>query len=302
MEKIWVRNINTHDIDKVDSLNYGSDQWQEAYSEMIERGYRFQIGNPKGNYNQCWGLYLINPLDIQIKQSEYHIVNKLNKEIKELQDSINASKLAEEQKKQNNSLIDLFKKLEGAYERARFNSGAAMMFAPSEAIESTIKSQEEAYNQFIEAIKVSSPEDINSILNMVFASSSLTKNAKLAIALEIKKMSEELLPKQVTIINKDLIDCFKKLEGAYGRARFNSGAAMMFAPSEAIDGTIKSQEEAYNQFIEAIKVSSPEDINSILNMVFASSSLTENAKLAIVLEIFKLLGVYTLKGGNGVTR
>ena len=79
MEKIWVRNINTHDIDKVDALNYGSDQWQEAYSEMIERGYRFQIGNPKGNYNQCWGLYLINPLDIQIKQSEYHIVNKLNK-------------------------------------------------------------------------------------------------------------------------------------------------------------------------------------------------------------------------------
>ena len=188
MEKIWVRNINTHDIDKVDSLNYGSDQWQEAYSEMIERGYRFQIGNPKGNYNQCWGLYLINPLDIQIKQSEYHIVNKLNKEIKELQDSINASKLAEEQKKQNNSLIDLFKKLEGAYERARFNSGAAMMFAPSEAIESTIKSQEEAYNQFIEAIKVSSPEDINSILNMVFASSSLTENAKLAIVLEIFKL------------------------------------------------------------------------------------------------------------------
>ena len=188
MEKIWVRNINTHDIDKVDSLNYGSDQWQEAYSEMIERGYRFQIGNPKGNYNQFWGLYLINPLDIQIKQSEYHIVNKLNKEIKELQDSINASKLAEEQKKQNNSLIDLFKKLEGAYERARFNSGAAMMFAPSEAIESTIKSQEEAYNQFIEAIKVSSPEDINSILNMVFASSSLTENAKLAIVLEIFKL------------------------------------------------------------------------------------------------------------------
>ena len=185
MEKIWVRNINTNDINKVGSLNFGADCWQDAYSEMIERGYSFQIGNPKGNYNQFWGLYLINPLDIQIKQSKYRIVNTLNKEIKELQDSINASKLAEEQ---NNSLIDLLKKLEGEYERARFNSGVAMMFAPSEAIDDTIKSQEEAYNQFIEAIKVSSPEDINSILNMVFDSSSLTENAKLAIVLEIFKL------------------------------------------------------------------------------------------------------------------
>ncbi len=61
MEKIWVRNININDINKVGSLNFGADYWQDAYSEMIERGYRFQIGNPKGNYNQCWGFIKYNP-------------------------------------------------------------------------------------------------------------------------------------------------------------------------------------------------------------------------------------------------
>ena len=49
MVKIWVRNINTDDINEVGSLNFGSDDWQNAYSEMINRGYKFQIGFPVGS-------------------------------------------------------------------------------------------------------------------------------------------------------------------------------------------------------------------------------------------------------------
>ena len=96
MDKIWVRNILIGDIDRIGSLSFGSDDWQEAYSEMIQRGYKFKIGDSRGDVMGYCGLYLINPLDIQIKPSEYDVVNRLNKDIAKLQESTNVVKLAEE--------------------------------------------------------------------------------------------------------------------------------------------------------------------------------------------------------------
>ena len=302
MSKIWVRNIITDDIDKVGSLSYGSDNWEKAYAEMIQKGYKFQIGEPLGLYKDYYGLYLINPLDINIMQSEYRVINDLNEKIKELQESSKEEELAEEQRIQNYSLIDWFNELEDAYGRARFHNGPAMMFAPDEAINSMIESQQEAYNGFIKSLKASTPEERKSILGKVFSSEDLTEDAKLGIILEIVKISEELLPNQDIIINQNLINCFNELEGEYKRARINSGAAMMFAPDEAINSMIKSQQNAYNRFIEAMKASTPEERKSILENVFASNDLTNNAMLAIVKEVLESLGELTFEEEVGIAR
>ncbi len=187
MDRIWVRNINTNDIDKVGSLSFGADNWQAAYSEMIERGYEFQVGTPEGNYTQRWGLYLVNPLDIKIKQSKYSVVNDLNELIKQFQDSVNERKPLEKQKSQKHLLDDLFEQMESAYARVKYTSGVAMMFAPEGAIDSSIEDQKNAYNQFIESMKASTAEEREGILERVFASQSLTDNAKLAIAMEVLK-------------------------------------------------------------------------------------------------------------------
>ena len=204
MDKIWVRNITTDDINKVGSLNFGGDEWQNAYSEMIKRGYKFQIGRAKENPDYFWGLYLINPLDIQISPSKYRVVNDLNDSIKELQGFVNSTPVAEKYRHNNKSLIDLFHELEGAYKRAELNSGAAIVCAPPEASDSVINSQKEAYKQLIEAIKASSQEDRTELLKMVIGSSYLTDSAILAIIIEALGLQEEY----TTEDGKDIPRCF----------------------------------------------------------------------------------------------
>ena len=93
-----------------------------------------------------------------------------------------------------------------------------------------------------------------------------------------------------------------ELEAAYERAEFNSGHAMMFAPDEAFDRVLDDQENAYNQFIDSIKISTPEERNSILQNVLASKSLIVNAKLAIVKEVLELQGEYRLDNNGEFTK
>ena len=303
MSKIWIRNVITNDINKVGSLSYGSEMWEKAYSEMIKKGYKFEIGNPRGNYEKYYGLYLINPLDIQIAESKYDVVNRINEMVKEIQDIHNRQKTDENKNTEEYSLDELFKRLEGAYKRASNISDIALMMAPPEAIDYVVENQKKAYNQFIEALKESSSEERKSYIEIVKNSRSLIDNAKLAIIVEILNSFDNIIIDRNIEVNEELNKSLRNLEYVCNRAANISGTAIMMVPPEAIDYVVEDQEKAYNQFIEVLKSSTLDDQKNIIRRVLNSRKLIDNVKLAIVLEIIssleelKMENEETIQGG-----
>ena len=284
MDKIWVRNIPTNDINKVSSLNFGADNWENAYQEMIDRGYAFEIGKQLGDGGDYFGLYLINPLDIEVKPSEFDVVNKLNAKITDLQKQVN-----EEHNMGVRSVNDLFEQLERAYAYASSIDSAAVMMAPLEAIDHVRNSQEKAYDEFIAALKTSSIEEIIQLLKKTFDSGILTDNVKLAITTETIDLLKRLLPNLVMNNNQNLIQLFEQLEREYAYASSINSAAVMMAPLEAIDHVQNNQKQAYDEFARALKTSSIEENAYILKKTLDSDNLTDNVKLGIVNEIISFL-------------
>ena len=275
MDKVWVINIPTNNIDKVGSFDSGPANWKKAYQEMIKRGYKFEIGSQRGNNGDYCGLYIVNPSDIKIEKSEFDVVNKVNEEIKRIQEKNNSQK---------KSLGDLIASLERTVASAS-RSDLELQFAPPEAIEGLIKNQEVAYNKLIEALKTSLQEERQGILGRVFYSNILTDNIKLGILFEINSLSNDQVNKNIN--NQELINLFNQLEKKCIYAA-RSQIELQFAPPGAIEGLITDQENAYNTFIDALESSTQEERQSIIKRVFDSNSITDNTKLAIIAKITEL--------------
>ena len=221
---IWVRNVPVDTLDRVKSCNFGSEHWEEAYAEMISKGYVFELGYEKGHPNGVYmrGLYLTNPLDINIEKSTFDVVNRLNEKIKQEQERIQNKGTPQNQDQETQdqdtsedlSLIVLLEKLEKKYHRAtEFRNSPAYLMAPEGAMDHFIKEQERAYDDLVEKLKQSKLPEIMEFLKAALDSKYLTKTVKVALLKEEINPIEEFIQNKGTPQNQDQDTSEKKLNG-----------------------------------------------------------------------------------------
>lgn len=275
---IWVMNVKTNDINEIATLNISFClNWKEAYSEMIERGYEFKIGKPRGEYNQYRGLYITNPLNIKIEKSEHSFVNKINERIKELQDNL---------------VYDLFEIFEEEYQYANSIPSIVAAFAPPEACDAIIGRQEKAYKEFLGNLKNCSNGVKKSILKRVIDSEILNDKIKCDIIYDLKDLFNVSIKEEEIDNYKKLIEIFENFESEYYRCASTNYLAIAIAPGKAIEAALECQNEKYKLFMELLKISSPEVIKNMIKRVYESNYLNNDIRLSIIKEAITYLDEY----------
>ena len=287
-DKIWVRNIRTNKMSEVPFQDYGSDPWEAAFEEMINKGYEFEIGNPFGNFDNSWGLYLTNPLDIELESTNNRIVESVNENIEEAQRRYYEE---DEEKDESLSLDERFKELEGSCIRLNVDY-AAVALAPEGAYDGLCESLDKNYKLFIDDLLVSSPEEIKEMLVKTIESKDLTLDVRVKIFSKVlEKFGKGT--KQGTI-KTSLNKLFTDLED--GKVQYSASlkeipGGDMVGSSNFYDGLIKNQKKAYDKLIKALKESTKEEQRNIIERTIKSKKLTKSFKLAIIREIIDSLEI-----------
>lgn len=286
-DKIWVRNIRTNKMSEVPFQYYGSDPWKAAFEEMVNKGYEFEIGNPFGNYDDSWGLYLTNPLDIELETTNNWIVENVNENIEEFQRRYYEE---DEEKDENLSLDERFRELEGSCIRLNVDY-AAVALAPEGAFDGLYESLDKNYKLFVDDLLVSSPEEIKEMLVKTIESKDLTLDVRVKIFSKVlEKFGKGT--KQGTI-KTSLNKLFTDLEGEvqYAASLKEIPGGGMIGSSDFYDDLIKNQKKAYDKLIKSLKESTKEEQRNVIERTIKSKKLTDNFKLAIIREIINSLEI-----------